>query len=139
MRFKPVLAASALSIALSLAGCASTEPAQIVDATALAYEEAGLSAAARSTAVIGANGKPVGISAYPAPIDAVKAGDMAAFLLMTQGLAPEDKESNPLFNAFLAIDRAAAGDTAGARVILDIRDGADETTSRSRLYGYLDA
>ena len=139
MRFKPVLAASALSIALSLAGCASTEPAQIVDATALAYEEASLSAAARSTAVIGANGKPVGISAYPAPIDAVKAGDMAAFLLMTQGLAPEDKESNPLFNAFLAIDRAAAGDTAGARVILDIRDGADETTSRSRLYGYLDA
>tara|TARA_R110000787_G_scaffold8499_5_gene28739 strand:+ start:14240 stop:16072 length:1833 start_codon:yes stop_codon:yes gene_type:complete len=107
------------------------------------YADAELSDAARSTAVMGADGTPVGISAYPAPIDAIKAGDMAAFLIMTRGLALEDRDSNPLFNAFLAIDRAAANDTTGARAILNIHDAgddtADETGSQSQFYAYLDA
>ncbi|MFH1518469.1 MAG: hypothetical protein ABIH17_11390 [Pseudomonadota bacterium] len=143
MRLKPVLAASVLAITLALAGCASVASGQSTDASAPVYADAELSDAARSTAVMGADGKPVGISAYPAPIDAIKAGDMAAFLIMTRGLALEDRDSNPLFNAFLAIDRAAANDTAGARVILNIQepvdDPADATGNQSQFYAYLDA
>lgn len=143
MRLKPVLAASALTITLALAGCASLASGQVADVSASIYADAELSDAARSTAVMGADGTPVGISAYPAPIDAIKAGDMAAFLIMTRGLALEDRDSNPLFNAFLAIDRAAANDTTGARAILNIHDAgddtADETGSQSQFYAYLDA
>lgn len=143
MRLKPVLAASALTITLALAGCTSLASGQVADVSASIYADAELSDAARSTAVMGADGTPVGISAYPAPIDAIKAGDMAAFLIMTRGLALEDRDSNPLFNAFLAIDRAAANDTTGARAILNIHDAgddtADETGSQSQFYAYLDA
>ncbi len=139
MRFKPALAASALTIAIALGGCASTQPGGLNAATATAYPQDTLSPAARSTAVLGQNGKAVGISAYPAPIDAVKAGDMAAFLVMTQGLDPDDRNSNPFFNAFLALDRAAAGDTAGARSILNIQDEVEGAEAGSNLYAYLDA
>ncbi|MEQ9434338.1 hypothetical protein [Hyphomonas sp.] len=139
MRLKPVLAASALTITLALAGCASLASGQVADVSESIYADADLSDAARSTAVMGADGTPVGISAYPAPIDAIKAGDMAAFLIMTRGLALEDRDSNPLFNAFLAIDRAAANDTTGARAILNIHDAGDETGSQSQFYAYLDA
>lgn len=139
MRFKPALAASALATALLLAGCASVSSRQVPDASASVYADTDLSDAARSTAVMGRDDRPVGIAAYPAPIDAVKAGDMAAFLIMTRGLALEDRESNPLFNAFLAIDRAAANDTAGARVILNLHEPGEKTGSQSQFYAYLDA
>ena len=139
MRLKPALAASALVLAFALGGCASTQSSGMSGATANAYADEALSPAARSTAVLGDNGKPLGISAYPAPIDAVKAGDMAAFLIMTQGLDATDRNSNPFFNAFLALDRAAAGDTAGARTILNIQDDADTADAGSNLYAYLDA
>jgi tetratricopeptide (TPR) repeat protein len=139
MRFKSALAASAAVLAVLLSGCTSTAPATIVDRTQSSFDGAVLSPAARSTAVLGADGQPVGVGAYPAPIDAVKAGDMAAFLTMTQELDTEDRNSNPFFNAFLALDRAAAGDTAGARMILDINDDGDAESSQSSLYAYLDS
>ena len=74
MRPRLTLTASILTLSLALGACA-TEPApalQEVEAEVpIAQSAVPLSPAARATAVIGANGKPVGISAYPAPLDAV--------------------------------------------------------------------
>ena len=90
MHFRLTFAASALTLSAMMSACA-TEPAPAqpvaeIDAP-IVESSIPLSPAARATAVIGDNGMPVGISAYPAPLDAVKAGDMAAFLEMTSGLS----------------------------------------------------
>ncbi|CUS56655.1 M48 family metallopeptidase [Hyphomonas sp. KY3] len=142
MRPRLTLTASILTLSLALGACA-TEPApalQEVEAEVpIAQSAVPLSPAARATAVIGANGKPVGISAYPAPLDAVKAGDMAAFLQMTSGLSQEDRDVSPLFDAFLALDRAADGDTVAARNILKTSNSQSDEEGETGFYAFLDA
>jgi tetratricopeptide (TPR) repeat protein len=142
MRTRLSLAASVLTLSLTLGACA-TEPASAPEDTPVAAplveSSVPLSPAARATAVIGANGLPVGISAYPAPLDAVKAGDMAAFLQMTSGLSQEDRDVSPLFDAFLALDRAADGDTMAARNILKTSNSQSEEEGETGFYAFLDA
>ena len=142
MRTRLSLAASVLTLSLTLGACA-TEPAPTLEETPVAAQlvesSVPLSPAARATAVIGANGLPVGISAYPAPLDAVKAGDMAAFLQMTSGLSQEDRDVSPLFDAFLALDRAADGDTTAARNILKTSNSQSEEEGETGFYAFLDA
>lgn len=140
MRLKPHLAASALVLTVALGACES-DPAPIsLDGFSLIPEEVSeVSAAAQATAVLGANGVPVGVSAYPAPIDAVKAGDMAAFLRMIADLPQEDRDVSPLFDAFLALDRAADGDTVGARNILEASGDHVGSDGETGFYAYLDA
>ena len=144
MRTRLSLAASVLTLTLSLTlGACATEPAPALEDTPVAAplveSSVPLSPAARATAVIGANGLPVGISAYPAPLDAVKAGDMAAFLQMTSGLSQEDRDVSPLFDAFLALDRAADGDTTAARNILKTSNSQSEEEGETGFYAFLDA
>ena len=143
MRLNLLLAVSVLSLSASVSACAgSPEPssppteAQTIE---IPTSVPGLSAAASATAVLDENRMPVGVSAYPAPVDAVKAGDTAAFLLMTKDLNAEDRAANPLFDAFLAIDRAADGDTAGARDALNFGTGNDYAETESGFYVFLDA
>ena len=141
MRLNLFLAASALSLSMAVGACASSPEAPVVVQEQAEAPTAipGLSAAAASTAVLGDDGLPVGVSAYTAPVDAVKAGDTAAFLLMTQALEPEERESNTLFDAFLAIDKAADGDTAGARQALGLDPEQGDLETVSGFYVFLDA
>jgi len=147
MQLKTTVAAGALAISMGLSGvlgaCAALPaPASAhvaADKAAVDEAYAGLSDAAKATAVLGDDGKPVGVDAYPAPIDAVKAGDMAAFLVMTRELEAEDKDASPMFDAFIALDQAAAGNIEAARQTLNdasARAGEDGETS---FYIYLDA
>jgi tetratricopeptide (TPR) repeat protein len=100
----------------------------------------GLSKAARATAVTEVSGKAVGIKAYAERTDAVKAGDMAAFLQMVEALPAKERHENPMYAAFLALDRAAAGDTAGARVILQTANKANNTADgESTFFTFLDS
>ena len=135
--------AMSLSLSVSLGACAAAPAAGLgqvtVDAAAVDQAYAGLSDAAKATAVVGTDGKPVGVDAYPAPVDAVKAGDMAAFLTMTHELENEDKGASPLFDAFIALDQAAGGNVELARQTLadaGARSGEEGETS---FYIYLDA
>lgn len=142
MRPRLSLAASVLTLSFLLGACA-TDPAPAAQdmqvETAAAASQLALSAAARATAVIGADGQPVGVSAYPTPLDAVKAGDMAAFLQMTSELTQEDRDSSPLFDAFLALDRAADGDIETARNILKTSDSQSEEEGETGFFAFLDA
>ncbi len=80
-----------------------------------------LSEAARTTAVVDDDGRPVGKSAYPGGLeDAVKAGDTAAYLQMLHDLPQAERDDNLYADAFLAIDRAAAGDLTAARNLIGI-------------------
>ncbi len=147
MRLKNSVAASALALSLSLTvslgACAAGPVATIVqdqaEEAAIAQAYAELSDAARATSVLDKHGKPVGPDAYAVPSDAVKAGDMAAFITKTRNLDMEDRNASPLFDAFIALDEAAAGRLEEARQTLadaSIRSGEEGETS---FYIYLDA
>ena len=140
MHRRLLIAASALSISLALGACA-TEPAPARPSVETVQAEFSipLSDAALATAVLDEAGKPVGADGYDMPVDAVKAGDMAAFLQMIKALPEEDRNVSPLFAAFLAIDRAAAGDTESARAILDASSVATGEEGETSFYAYLDA
>ncbi|MCA8900479.1 MAG: tetratricopeptide repeat protein [Hyphomonas sp.] len=141
MRLKHLAAASALALSTALGACASAPfgSAASIDTAAVEDAYSGVSGAARSTAVVDLSGKPVGISAYPAPIDAVKAGDMAAFLTMTRNMDVEDRSESPLLDAFLILDKAASGDLEGARTELADSSIAGDEEGETGLYAYLDA
>ena len=140
MRLRLHLAASALVLSLALGACESDPaPISLNGLSQIPEEIEDVSSAAQATAVLDNNGLPVGISAYPAPIDAVKAGDMAAFLRMVADMPEEDRDVSPLFDAFLALDRAADGDTVGARNILEASGGHIAEDGETGFYGYLDS
>lgn len=120
LSLKPSLFVSA--IALALAACASA-PGTAAAPAAIAEDIAGpaLSPAALATAIRRPDGSRAG---YASALEALKAGDTAGYLsqlsLLPEGTATEDRFTK----AYLALDRAAAGDTAGARTLLGI--GSDE-------------
>ncbi|HPE49561.1 MAG TPA: tetratricopeptide repeat protein [Hyphomonas sp.] len=145
MRLKNLAAVSVLAVSVSLSaalGACAAAPASLVnkvDAAALDEAYPDVSDAARATAVLGADGKPVGLSAYPAPVDAVKAGDMAAFLTMTRNMDADDRAASPLLDAFLVLDKAAGGDIDGARAELAASGNAANEEGETGFYTYLDA
>ena len=120
LSLKPSLFVSAIALALS--ACTTASGSADAPAPAVA-EETGpaLSPAAQATAVRRPDGSR---ASYTSALDALKAGDTAGYLTQLS-LLPEGVRTQDRFNtAYLALDRAAAGDTAGARALLGI--GADE-------------
>lgn len=109
----------------ALAGCASTpsEPAygeltpreqQLVKALATFTGAYDVSDAAMATAVLNARGTPVGLVAYEDPSDAVRAGDMAAYIASIQTGTVKDGYVSGFAATVLSLDEAAGGDYAGA-------------------------
>lgn len=82
-----------------------------------------VSDAAMATAVRGADGTPIGLSAYEVPIDAVKAGDMAAFVAMIRLESEGDEGPDGLSSVILAMDAIAAGEYSQARAQLEAGRG----------------
>ncbi len=108
--------------ALMIAACASvsTETSDVFDP---AFDQITggyqLSDAALSTAVRDSSGTPLGAFAYPTPAEAVKAGDMAAFIASVK-LDQLSGDIPPAFaSMILALDRVADDDFEGAQAILD--------------------
>lgn len=69
-----------------------------------------LSGAAMATAVKDETGANIGVFAYEEPIDAIKAGDTAAFLVAIKTELARTGEIRPIARFALSIDHAAAGD-----------------------------
>ncbi|MEO9969448.1 MAG: hypothetical protein ABJG15_06400 [Hyphomonadaceae bacterium] len=89
---------------------------------------ADLSKAAKATSVLDERGKPVGPSAYEEATDAIKAGDMAAYLLAIAADTDNEDSSATFRGLLLAIDALAADDYDGAREIVKATDGDNEPT-----------
>jgi len=89
-----------------------TENEQALDARGSAYD---VSAAVMRTAVLDADGKPVGLKSYETPLDALKAGDTAAFVASVKETGDDDAW------AILtqAVDAVAADDLTSAREAVD--------------------
>ncbi len=73
-----------------------------------------ISEAARSTAVLGSDGRPLGPSAYAGPREALVAGDMAAFVASARRVDADSEFDNEIVALVLAMDRIAARDYAAA-------------------------
>lgn len=118
MRFRRTTLSLAGSI-LALAACATAPPPSALDSVD-ALEQIQptpnskligyISEVARNTAVLDENGEPLGPSAYEEPSDAVRAGDMAAFIAMIQAQTLEDGETSPFAAMVLSLDAAAGGE-----------------------------
>ncbi len=78
----------------------------------------GVSDAALATAVRGPDGQPLGVDAYDTVADAVRAGDMAAYIAKVRDDEDEGESAGALRTAVLSIDAAAGGDVDAARAIL---------------------
>ncbi len=136
MRLKPALVALIVasgSLALAPLTIAETKAAVRAEKQPLK-----LSKSALATAVKDAKGKAVGAKAYADPADALKAGDMAAYLQILADLPADEREDNPMYTAYLALDRAAAGDTEGARAMLKDAD-KDRGDGESSFFIFIDA
>ena len=108
MPLKPSLIA--LAFLLGTSACASAPPNQ-AGRSELAAETAGtpLSPAALATAIR----QPDGLrTTYATPLDALKAGDTAGYLTLLAAQSEDARGDDRFLNAYLAIDRAAAGDMA---------------------------
>ena len=154
MKFNQTSAVALSTLALAACATVETPPEQTFEISeadqaavnAKKYEILGispetandfeLSDAALATAVRGPGGAPVGPLAYASPGDAVKAGDMAAFVAAMK-LSIERNDSNvPFASAISSIDAAAAEDYERARELADV---AAESAELSLLGGFLKA
>ena len=92
MTIRSALAATALALVMAAPFADASPPEN-------AY---GVSDSAFALAVRGDDGEPVGIEAYESPLDALKAGDTAAFLLSLreEGI---DRSSNAWPNLLLSL------------------------------------
>lgn len=127
MRILILLAAAALAGAT---GCASLEASAGPDAQskleASLEGDYRVSPAAMATAVRGPDGAPVGLAAYERPADAIKSGDLAAFIAMVR-LAEKSGDGPDATGAvILAVDRMAAADYDAARKLLGDGDDSGE-------------
>ncbi|WP_084417905.1 tetratricopeptide repeat protein [Henriciella litoralis] len=102
---------------------------QKVEGALSAFEgEYDVSPAAMATAVLNENGKPVGLLAYESPVDAVKAGDMAAFVAAMKSTAMRGGDESPFASAISSIDAAAAGDIDRALETVETTLDSDDMT-----------
>ncbi|MEO0817571.1 MAG: tetratricopeptide repeat protein [Pseudomonadota bacterium] len=121
MRF--VLASAVSCLVLSQAMAAPLERSEVEQVSEVEAALSGnynVSDAAMATAVRD-DGQPVGIAAYGVPIDAVKAGDMAAFISMVRMTNGDADVAGPsgMGGIVLAIDAIAAGKYGEARDALE--------------------
>lgn len=133
---KLVLAVSTLALALT--ACASLPGGQAATAQITENEASGfaLSPAALATSVRSVDGMPV---VYGKPLDALKAGDTAGYLTLLAGMTEAQRKEDRFYNAYLALDRAAADDTAGARAYLGLTGGAEDDSEAPGFYLWLDS
>lgn len=95
-----------------------------------------VSDAAMATAVLDANGDPVGLLAYASPVDAVKAGDMAAFIAAMKNNMERDGVDIPFSAAISSLDAAADADYERA---LELVETAVDSEDMTLLGGFLKA
>ncbi|MEE2878392.1 MAG: tetratricopeptide repeat protein [Pseudomonadota bacterium] len=95
-----------------------------------------VSPAAMRTAKLDDKGRPVGLLAYDSPIDAVKAGDMAAFIASVQANNRKDGEPAPFAALVMSIDKAAGEDPQAA---LDALQPALDSDDMTIMAGFLKA
>lgn len=135
MSSKPLLFASVLALALTActavpggaAPASSTESAQVA---------VRLSPAARTTAVFKADGNQ---ATYDTPLDALKAGDTAGYLTLLARMPTEERAEDKFANAYLALDRASAGDMAAARAYLGLTGDETSDIEQPGFYLWIDA
>lgn len=129
-----VFAASALAAAFALTGCAAVPVTAPVAELAAAGPV--LSPAALATAVKSEDGSK---AVYATPLDALKAGDTAGYLTLLGAMTETQRQEDRFYNAYLALDRAAADDTAGARAYLGITGEIEDDTGIPGFYLWLDS
>lgn len=118
--------------ALTLAACASSnlvQPADYSDLppqtrqlmlTLAAFDgDYDVSTETMRTAVIGEDGKPVGLLAYAEPSDAIRAGDTAAFIAAIKATRMNEDDTSEFPNIVESVDLAAGGDFQGAIGLLE--------------------
>lgn len=128
----------AVLLALSPAACTTIPhlaPPQRDEAAAVSAP-ARLSAAAQVTAVRDPAGIP---AAYASDEDAISAGDTAGLLTLLAAMPEEEREFDNFANAYLALDRAADGDFAGARSYLGLTGDPEAEADLPGFYLWLDA
>ena len=141
-----------LAAALFVSGCASqSAPSNFTDAERAEFDarkqevlgalsaysgDYEVSDAAMKTAVRGEDGRPVGLLAYESPVDAVKAGDIAAFIASMQTNSVRDGTPSPFAAVVLSIDAAAAGDYDRALATVKTAVESDDMTIMG---GFLEA
>lgn len=135
MPLKPSLIA--LVFALGMSACTSM-PIGSSGSAALAAENSAtpLSPAALATAVQASKGKR---ASYADPVDALKAGDTAGYLTLLAAMPDAERAEDRFLNAYLALDRAAANDMAGARGYLGITGDAAADFDQPGFYLWIDS
>ena len=135
MHLKPSLLA--LAFLMGTSACTSL-PAGQLSAAALAAEaeSANLSSAALATAVRDSSGIR---ATYADPIDALKAGDTAGYLTLLAAMPEDVRDNDRFFNAYLALDRATAGDMPAARAFLGITGNTADDFEKPGFYLWIDA
>lgn len=135
MHLKPSLLA--LAFLLGTSACASLPEGQLSAAELAAEaESANLSPAALTTAVRMPNGLR---ATYAEPQDALKAGDTAGYLTLLAAMSEDERDNDRFLNAYLALDRAAAGDMPGARDYLGITGNVADDFEQPGFYLWIDA
>ncbi len=130
MRILTVLVAAALCGASACASPQASPPPDAADTLAGTLEAAldgdyGVSPAAMATAVRGPDGKPVGLAAYDRPLEAIRVGDIAAFIAMVRLAGGGEEDLGGVGAVILAVDRIADEDNDAARALLDAGRGSD--------------
>lgn len=123
MRLKTLVTVAAFALSVGVFG--------------LAPANAELSDAARASAVLDADGTPIGLAGYEDASAAIRAGDMAAYL---EALAEDDDNEiapSSLRALILAVDAIASDDYDGARALLE--DIRSEDEAESQLSAYINA
>lgn len=95
-----------------------------------------LSDAALATRIADADGNPV---TYDSAEAAIEAGDTAGLLTYLAAQPSEERDADNFANAYLALDRAAAGDFPGARAYLGITGTEADEEDLPGFYLWLDA
>ena len=129
----------AVVLALSPAACTNIPhlaPPQQDDAAAPINAPTRLSGAAQATAVRDPAGAPV---AYASAEDAISKGDTAGLLTLLAAMPEDEREFDNFANAYLALDRAADGDFAGARSYLGLTGDPEAEADLPGFYLWLDA
>lgn len=129
----------AVLLALSPAACANIPHLALPQQDEAAADTSAplrLSAAAQATAVRDAAGLP---AAYASAEDAIGAGDAAGLLTLLAAMPQDQRDLDNFANAYLALDRAADGDFAGARSYLGLTGDPETEADLPGFYLWLDA
>lgn len=129
----------AVVLALSPAACANIPHLALPQQEEAAADTSAplrLSAAAQATAVRDAAGAP---ATYASAEDAIGAGDAAGLLTLLATMPQDERDLDNFANAYLALDRAADGDFAGARSYLGLTGDPETEADLPGFYLWLDA